>query len=271
MRGRSRERVSARDGGRGFCPRQPHRSFTPAVSKHRVGRGPSRVPQIGGDRGDWQDVQPRRWKATRQGDRSMDRRQGFKRHSGLRSRSRARRHSWDGYRYHDRVRDASWGSERDRPFSRAVRSRLQFDGDRNIAADHSRVVDDGRRGFAAISPYRTRVAQEPVSDDVVVTGFKRLVTFYFTNFPDHVTHFYLRKVFEVCGILEHVFVAKKLNVRGNRYGFVRFSNVWDVTKLLHAINDISFGHLRLWAKVARFDRKNEKGDVKGMRVKGDRD
>ncbi|MCI95347.1 endonuclease/exonuclease/phosphatase family protein, partial [Trifolium medium] len=41
-------------------------------------------------------------------------------------------------------------------------------------------------------------------------------------------------------MLENVFVAKKRNVRGNRYGFVRFSKVRDVTKLLHAISDVSF-------------------------------
>ncbi|MCI38987.1 RNA recognition motif, partial [Trifolium medium] len=71
-------------------------------------------------------------------------------------------------------------------------------------------------------------------------------------------------------MLENVSVARKRNIRGNRYVFVRFSNVRDVTKLLHAINDISFDQVRIWAKVARFDRSYEKGKDKarGRRDEG---
>jgi hypothetical protein len=38
---------------------------------------------------------------------------------------------------------------------------------------------------------------------------KRYVSFYFTNFPAQLLNFYLRKGFEVCGMLEDVYVAKK--------------------------------------------------------------
>jgi hypothetical protein len=86
------------------------------------------------------------------------------------------------------------------------------------------------------------------------TALQRCVTFYFTNFPVHLSHFYLRKGFEVCGILEDVYVAKKRNMHGKPYGFVKFSNVRDVTKLEKALNAVSFGQFRVSASVARFDR-----------------
>ncbi|MCI35727.1 ATP synthase alpha/beta family beta-barrel domain protein, partial [Trifolium medium] len=91
-------------------------------------------------------------------------------------------------------------------------------------------------------------------------GYKRFTTFYFTNFPEHIQQFHLRKAFEVCGIMENVFVAPKHNVNGHRYGFVRYSKVRDVTKLMYAVNNVSFGNYRIYAKVARFDRAYGKGE-----------
>jgi hypothetical protein len=44
------------------------------------GRGPSRVPQRGGNGDDWIDVSPRRRKARRQGDRGHDKQRENKRH-----------------------------------------------------------------------------------------------------------------------------------------------------------------------------------------------
>jgi hypothetical protein len=89
------------------------------------------------------------------------------------------------------------------------------------------------------------------------SGLKRYVTFYFTNFPVHLSHFYLRKGFEVCGILEDVYVARKRNKLGQPYGFVRFSNVRDITKLTKALNAVSFRDFHVRARVARFDRNVE--------------
>jgi hypothetical protein len=68
------------------------------------------------------------------------------------------------------------------------------------------------------------------------------------------SNFYLRKGFEVCGILEDVYVARKRNKLGQPYGFVRFSNVRDITKLTKALNAVCFGDFRVRARVARFDR-----------------
>ncbi|GAU48515.1 hypothetical protein TSUD_244350 [Trifolium subterraneum] len=83
---------------------------------------------------------------------------------------------------------------------------------------------------------------------------KRYVSFYFTNFPAQLSNFYLRKGFEVCGMLEDVFVAKKRNRFGEPYGFVKFSNVRDITKMTKALNAVWFGHFRVRATVAKFER-----------------
>ncbi|MCI41314.1 RNA recognition motif, partial [Trifolium medium] len=77
--------------------------------------------------------------------------------------------------------------------------------------------------------------------------------------------------FEVCGILEDVYVPSKLNVHGEAYGFVKYSNVKDVNKLTKALNAVGFGNYRIHARVSRFDRfdkaegkslRTEKGETK---------
>jgi len=41
-----------------------------------------------------------------------------------------------------------------------------------------------------------------------------LVSFYFTNVPDNITYSSLRQGFEVCGVMEDVYLARKRNVNG---------------------------------------------------------
>jgi hypothetical protein len=57
-------------------------------------------------------------------------------------------------------------------------------------------------------------------------------------------------------MLEDVYVAKKRNKFGEPYGFVKFSNVRDITKMTKALNAVWFGQFRVRASVARFDRNN---------------
>ncbi|GAU45849.1 hypothetical protein TSUD_371450 [Trifolium subterraneum] len=58
---------------------------------------------------------------------------------------------------------------------------------------------------------------------------------------------------------------RKFNLQGKIYGFVRYSNVKDVGKLLNAINDISFGQSRIWAKLARFEEDYVRGEERVFR------
>jgi hypothetical protein len=105
------------------------------------------------------------------------------------------------------------------------------------------------------------------------SDLKRYVSFYFTNFPAHLPLFYIRKGFEVCGILEDVYIAKQCNRFGEPYGFVKFSNVRDVSKLTKALNAVYFGQYRVRASLARFDRTSgppgsldDGGEKKGVEV-----
>jgi hypothetical protein len=75
-------------------------------------------------------------------------------------------------------------------------------------------------------------------------------------------------------MLEDVYVAKKRNKYGEPYGFVKFSNVRDITKMTKALNVVWFGQFRVRASVAKFDRNNtgvirssdeeQTGPVKGV-------
>ncbi|MCH89175.1 sulfate transporter [Trifolium medium] len=71
--------------------------------------------------------------------------------------------------------------------------------------------------------------------------------------------------------MENVTVAKKRNSNGRQFGFVRYSKVKDVTKLLKAINNVSFGNFRIWAKVASFDRASDGREGKRPNVGGRED
>jgi len=88
----------------------------------------------------------------------------------------------------------------------------------------------------------------------IVTGVGSKVSFYFTNILEFLPVFRLRQHFEVCGILLDVYMTRQQNSRGQVHGFVRFSNVKNVDKLSQALNNVWFGHLRVWACEARFDR-----------------
>jgi hypothetical protein len=89
---------------------------------------------------------------------------------------------------------------------------------------------------------------------------KRYVTFYFTNFPAQLSIFYLRKGFEVCGMLEDIFVPNKRNRNGEPYGFVKFANVRDISKMTKALNAVWFGHFRVRASVAKFERNDMRAE-----------
>jgi len=53
-----------------------------------------------------------------------------------------------------------------------------------------------------------------LNDSPDKSHFRRFVTFYFTNFSSQLSNFFLRKGFEVCGMLEEVVVPRKRNTMG---------------------------------------------------------
>jgi len=94
------------------------------------------------------------------------------------------------------------------------------------------------------------------------------VSFYFTNVPGNVSYISLRRGFEVCAIMEDVYLARKRNVNGGVFSFVRYGNVKDVDKLLKALNNVWFGDCRVVAKVASFDRLGNKNHGEGVKGEG---
>ncbi|KAK2421773.1 heterogeneous nuclear ribonucleoprotein A0 [Trifolium repens] len=226
------------DGRRYLSGRRQHRPSSPAWRANWVGRVPGRVPEIGGDGGDWIDMMPRRRKVIQHVDRGQDR---LRRRS--RSNSGSRQVQVRNYSYCETQLDG-------RRKGYACRDGSVREGSRiGVSCDGRWQPRVGRDGYAV-----RRGIEGAVLNDGEQFGFKSSDNFYFTNFPEQISHFYLKKAFEVCGILEKVYVAKKRNVHGQKYGFVRFSNVKNVSKLLIAINDIHFGQFRIWARVARFDK-----------------
>lgn len=116
---------------------------------------------------------------------------------------------------------------------------------------------------------RTAVGNDEVHDGgsgLEVAGARKFVTFYFTNFPKRANYWFLRKGFEVCGILDDIYVAPRCNATGQAYGFVRFLKVRDVDKLVQALNNVWFGDFRIWVKVARFNKQEKKAVVKSASV-----
>jgi len=73
----------------------------------------------------------------------------------------------------------------------------------------------------------------PEASNAIMEGSKlrQFATFYFTNVPNLIPYFYLKKSFEVCGMLDNLFLSRKRNMYGQVYGFVRYANVKDVDKL----------------------------------------
>jgi hypothetical protein len=227
------------------------------------------VPYMGGDGGNWIDVRPRRRKELRQDDRGQDRQREASRFDvrgdyGYR-RSRFRYATREG-RF---SRNRSWDSSSwERPFTPRSRN-PNMEVDVAVHRREGRVISRKRRpsqawerrAVVAVPRMRSREPPAVRKEGEADSSPKRFVTFYFTNFPMQAPNFILRQGFEVCGMLEEVFIPNKLNVNGEAYGFVRFSNVRDVDKLLRAVNDVHFGHLRVKASLAQFHKTNRMAAV----------
>ena len=147
---------------------------------------------------------------------------------------------------------------------------FQKPGSCNLTSRRQGEVQKARSAMVVHNRQPLCVAGSDGEGAPMYASFKRFVTFYITNFPPLASTFFLRKVFEVCEILENVFIANKRNVNDEVYGFVRYAKVRDMDKLLKALNNVSFGQYNVCAKLARFDKKAPK-EVEEEKVrKGER-
>ncbi|KAJ9561162.1 LOW QUALITY PROTEIN: hypothetical protein OSB04_006322 [Centaurea solstitialis] len=82
----------------------------------------------------------------------------------------------------------------------------------------------------------------------------KVVTYFFTNFPEGETEHSMWKTFESQGAVVDLFIARKRSRRGRRFGFVRFVKVNDRRRLEERLNGIWIGKYHLRVNLERFRR-----------------
>lgn len=65
------------------------------------------------------------------------------------------------------------------------------------------------------------------------------------------------EVFDGYGSIDEVIIPKKLDIRGKRYGFVRFFNVEDDRLFAVKLGNIFIGRIKIFVNLPRFSRKGE--------------
>ena len=271
-----------------ITPRTTTSVFTFTGSKVlQGGKGAKQGATKGGDRGDWSDVRPRKRKAHEQVVGQWDRLRDDQRHRGTRDRRQGRSRVRNRFEYTDWY-GSDEGSDYDnqefsnngtvtidyvRPQKTKFRDSLRYEDNHVLERRRSHsskrekealeLTDTGHVQQSYQRQRKTLPHQEPTHSKKVNQD---VVSFYFTNIPHDISYVALRQGFEVCGIMEDVYLARKRNVNGGAFGFVRYGKVKDVDKLLKALNNVWFGDWKVVAKVASFGRNgNHKGGGRGRR------
>jgi hypothetical protein len=87
---------------------------------------------------------------------------------------------------------------------------------------------------------------------------KETISYYFTNFPEDAKVSQLWSKFARFGRIGEVYIPKKLDKQGRRFGFVKFRDVRDAWELLSRMDDIWMGTYKLRINLSRFN----KGEVR---------
>ena len=83
---------------------------------------------------------------------------------------------------------------------------------------------------------------------------KDVSSFYFTRFPVDITEQDMWQSFRKWGDLREIFISKKKNRNGRRYGFARFKGVNDAHKLARQLDQIVIGGLKLYVNIPKYGR-----------------
>lgn len=81
------------------------------------------------------------------------------------------------------------------------------------------------------------------------------ISFFFTKFPEDAKHSELWKLFAKFGYVGDVFLAKKLDKWGRKFGFVKYKEVLNVEDLATRLEHVWFDNVRLKVNLARFGRE----------------
>jgi hypothetical protein len=87
---------------------------------------------------------------------------------------------------------------------------------------------------------------------------KVTTSFFITNFPNDATTGDLWKLFLSYARVGEVYIPKKLDKRGRRFGFVKFKEVQEVEVLANSLKDVWLGSFKLWINRSRFARSESK-------------
>lgn len=82
--------------------------------------------------------------------------------------------------------------------------------------------------------------------------------YFFTNFPDDFGNSEMWKVIYKWGKVWDIYIPKKRDKLGKKYGFVKFKDVNNVKVLEKQLDSIWIGSYRLIVNLAKFDRRQEK-------------
>ncbi|KAL8543949.1 hypothetical protein ACS0TY_004482 [Phlomoides rotata] len=85
-------------------------------------------------------------------------------------------------------------------------------------------------------------------------------TFFFQNFPESCDWKVLHKSFNAVEKVRDIYISKRVDKVGRRFGFVRFGSHVNRVVVQKELNDIWFGSYKLRANVARFNRSREGKD-----------
>jgi hypothetical protein len=84
-------------------------------------------------------------------------------------------------------------------------------------------------------------------------------SFFITNFPEDLGWGDIWKIFVKYGMVSDVFIPKKVDKWGRKFGFVKFKEVRDVEDLSRRLDDVWYGTMKIMVKQARF-RKGDQYD-----------
>jgi hypothetical protein len=87
---------------------------------------------------------------------------------------------------------------------------------------------------------------------------KETTSFFVTNFPEEAEVMELWTIFAKFGRVGEVYVPKKRDKRGNRFGFVKFKEVTNIEALSSRLEDVWLGTYKLRVNLSLFDRNKVK-------------
>ncbi|KAM0065404.1 putative RNA recognition motif domain, nucleotide-binding alpha-beta plait domain superfamily [Helianthus debilis subsp. tardiflorus] len=85
---------------------------------------------------------------------------------------------------------------------------------------------------------------------------KKITKFFVTNLPSGCNPWDITEFVKVFGEVAGVYIAKKKDKNGNRFGFLSFSNVRDAKELERALNGTKMGDSKLKVNITRFASEN---------------